>query len=141
MIDGRLLVVARLVINDTEVDMGEELSGDISHLLVPRVVVNGVAIERWVALTQLHVIDTNAVVRKCFSMHITDSLAHLKELLVRLNGELELAEIIVENAGRVVSTSLISRLASPAARESQDIVVFKPLLGGNSIVRVCVAHL
>ena len=82
MIDGRLLVVARLVINDTEVDMGEELSGDISHLLVPRVVVNGVAIERWVALTQLHVIDTNAVVRKCFSMYITDSFAHLEELLV-----------------------------------------------------------
>ena len=82
MIDGRLLVVACLVINDTEVDVGEELSGDISHLLMPRVIVNRVTVERWVALAQLHIVDTNAVVRKCLSMHITDGLAYLEELLV-----------------------------------------------------------
>ena len=75
-------MVACLVINDTQVDVSEELSGDVSHLLVPRVVVNRVTIERRIALAQLHVIDTNAVVRKCFSVHITDGLAHLEELLV-----------------------------------------------------------
>ena len=97
MIDGRLLVVARLVINDTEVDVSEELSGDVSHLLVPRVVVNRVTIERWIAFAELHVIDTNAVVGKSFAVNVANGLADLQELFIRLHRHLVLAKVIEED--------------------------------------------
>lgn len=44
MIDRRLLVVACLVVNDTQVDVGEELACYVSHFFVARVVVNSIAI-------------------------------------------------------------------------------------------------
>ena len=62
MINRRLLVVTSLVVNDTQVDMGEELASDVSDLLMSRVVIDGISIVCGVALAKLHVIYTDAVV-------------------------------------------------------------------------------
>ena len=69
-------------------------------------------------------------------MHVTYRLAHLQELLVRLNSLFELAQVVVEHTRGVVSTSLISGLACTATGKGQDVVVFQALLGGDAIVAV-----
>ena len=75
-------MVASLIIDDTEVDVSEELTGHISDFLVTSVIVNSIAVELRISLTELHIVNTDAVVRKSFSVHVTDSLADLKELLI-----------------------------------------------------------
>ena len=82
MVNRRLLVVTRLVIDDTEVDVGEELTGHISDLLVTCVIVDSIAVELGISLAELHIVDTDAVICKGFSVHVSNSLANLKELLV-----------------------------------------------------------
>lgn len=82
MIDRRFLMIARLVVDDTEVDVGEEFACNICNLLMPRVVVNRVAVVLRVILAQLHVVDSNAVVSQSLTVHITDGFADLEELLV-----------------------------------------------------------
>ena len=90
-------MVARLVINYTQVDVGEEFARDISHFLVPRVVVNGVPVVVGVSLTQLHVVHSDAIVGQCLTVHITDSLADLKEFFVGLHGLFEFAEVVEQD--------------------------------------------
>ena len=141
VVDRRLLMVACLVVDDAQVDVGEEFSSDICDFLMPRMVVNGVTIVLRFVLSQLHVVNSNAVVCQSLAVDIADGFAHLEELLVRLDGQLELPQVVVKNAGRVVSAALISRLARPSARKGKDIVVLQSLLGGDSVVRVSVAHL
>ena len=75
-------MVASLIIDDTEVDVSEELTGHISDFLVTSVIVNSIAIELRISFPKLHIINADAVVRKSFSVHVTDSLADLKELLI-----------------------------------------------------------
>ena len=108
MVDGGLLVIARLVVDDTQVDMGEELACNISHFLVTCMIVNRVTVELRITLTQLHVVNTDAVISQSLTVHITDSLANLEELFVLFDSEFELSEIIIEDTSRVVGTALIS---------------------------------
>ena len=75
-------MVTSLVIDDTEVDVGEELTGHISDFFMTGVIVNSITVELRISLTELHIVDTDAVVSKGFSMNVTDSLANLKELLI-----------------------------------------------------------
>ena len=75
-------MVTSLVIDDTEVDVGEELTGHISDFLVTCVIVNSITVELRISFTKLHIVNTNAVVCKGFSVHVSDSLADLKELLI-----------------------------------------------------------
>ena len=63
MINGRLLMITNVVIDDTEVDVCEELAGHISDLLVLVVELDSLLIEiGLVGLSQLHVVDTDAIV-------------------------------------------------------------------------------
>ena len=129
-------MITCLIVNDTQVNVSKELASNVSHLFVPRVVVNGILVVVGIGLAQLHVVNTDAVVSKGLSVHVTYRLAHLQELLVGLNSLFELAQVVVEHTRRVVSTSLISGLASTTTGKSKDIVVFQALLGGDAIVAV-----
>ena len=82
MVDGRFFMVTRLIVNDTQIDVGEELSGNVSDLLVTCVIINSITVELRISFTKLHIVNTNAVVCKGFSVHVSDSLADLKELLI-----------------------------------------------------------
>ena len=97
VVDRRLLVVTLLVINDAKVDMSEELSRNVGHLLVSRVVINCITIELRLCLAELHVIDTNAVVGKSFAVNVANGLADLQELFIRLHRHLVLAKVIEED--------------------------------------------
>ena len=97
MVDRRLLVIACLVVNDTQVDVRQELSSHVRHLFVPRVVVDSVTVEGRVSLSQLHVVYTDAVVCKGFSMHVADCFTNLQELLVGLDSLFEFTEVVVQN--------------------------------------------
>ena len=98
MINGRLLMITNVVIDDTEVDVCEELSGHIGDLLVLVVELDSFLIEiGLVGLSQLHIVDSDAVVGKSLSMHITDSFTYLEELLILIDGLLVLSKVIVED--------------------------------------------
>ena len=91
MVDGRFFMVARLIVNDTQIDVGEELSGNVSDLLVTCVIIYRIAVEGRICLTELHVINTDTIVGQGFSVNITDGFAYLKELFVGLDCDLELS--------------------------------------------------
>lgn len=91
MVDRRLFVIARLVVDNTEIDVREELASHVCHLFVPRVVVNRVTVERRVCLSQLHVVHTDAIVGKGLTMHVANSFTNLQEFLVGLDGLFEFA--------------------------------------------------
>ena len=58
--------------------------------------------------TKLYEVDTNAVIGKRLTMHVTDGSANLEELLVLLNCCLVLSQVVIQNTGRVISTSFVS---------------------------------
>ena len=63
MIDGCLLMIANVVIDNTEVDVCEELACYIGNLLVFVMKLNSFLIEiGLVGLSQLHIVYTDAVV-------------------------------------------------------------------------------
>lgn len=100
MINRRLLMIADVVENDTKVDMCEELARNVSNLLVLVVEFDGFTVEfGLVCLSQLHVVDTDTVIREGLSMHITNCLANLEESLVLLNCLLVLSEVVKEDSG------------------------------------------
>jgi len=117
VVDRGLLVVAHHVVDYTEVDVGQELASHIRDFLVLHVVLDGIIEERGVHLSQLHVVDANAVVGKGLSMHITDRAADLQELLILRNSFLVLAQVVEEDTGTVVGATFISRLAGSLAGE------------------------
>ena len=59
------------------------------------VVLNGIFVELGLCLTYLHVIDTDAVVGKGFTMNVSDGFADLEEPLVLVNSCLKLSQIVV----------------------------------------------
>jgi hypothetical protein len=65
---------------------------------------------------------------------VTDGLADLKELLILLDRILKLAEVIVEHAGRVVSTAFVTGLASPLASKGQHVVILEAFLSAKAVV-------
>ena len=70
--------------------MSKELARNICNLLVLHVVSDGVSVVHWFDVSKFHVVHTNTIVCQCFSMNITDSSANLQELLILLDGILEL---------------------------------------------------
>jgi hypothetical protein len=141
MINGRLLVIANVIIDDTEVDVCEELAGHISDLLVLVVELDSFLIEiGLVSLSQLHIVDSDAIVGKGLTMHITNSLTHLEELLILIDGLLVLSKVIVEDTCRVIGSALITRFASSLAGEGKDVVVLQTLLGSDAVVRIRICH-
>jgi hypothetical protein len=141
MIDGGLLVITNVVIDNTEVDVGEELAGHISDLLVLVVELDSLLIEiGLVGLSQLHIVDTDAIVRQGLSMHIPDRLTYLEELLILIDGLLVLSKVVVEDTCGVIGSALISRFTSPLAGEGKNVVVLQALLGGDAVVRIRICH-
>ena len=88
-------MITSLVVNDTQVDVGQEFTCNISNFLMSCVIVDSIMVVLWLGFAQLHVVNTNAVVRKGFSVNITNGLAHLQELLVGVDSELELSKVVV----------------------------------------------
>jgi len=135
MVDCRLLVVSNVVEDYTKVDVSKELASDVSNLLVFVVEVNSLfVVVGGVSLSELHIVNTDAVVGECLAMHITDCLAYLEKPLVLFNRLLVFPEIVEQDACRVVGTALISGLARTLAGEGKDVVVLQTLLGCNSVV-------
>ena len=62
MIDGWFLEVTNLIINNTQVDVSQEFTSDISDFFMLHMVLDGIIIVDWVYFTQFHVVNTNAVV-------------------------------------------------------------------------------
>ena len=141
MVDWWLLMIACLVVNDTQVNMGQKFTCDICYLLVTSVEIDCILVEFWFLLTKFHVVDTDAVVCKCFTVYITNGFAHLEELLVLVDGILELAEVVLQHTCGVVGTTFISWFSSSLAGEGKNVIVFQSLLGCNSVVWVRVGHL
>jgi len=108
MVNRRLLMVANGIENDTKVDMSEELSCNISNLLMLSMILNGVLEEFGIRFTHLHVVNTNTVVGKSLSVNITDGFADLQELLGLINSKLVLSKVIVKDTSGVVGTAFIS---------------------------------
>jgi hypothetical protein len=119
MIDCGLFMVSNIVEDYTQVDVSQEFPCNICNFLVLIVEFNGITIKVLaISFTQFHVVYTDAIVRECLTMNITDGLADLKEFLVLLDGLLVFSKIIKENTSRIVCTALISRLSSTLASKS-----------------------
>ena len=101
-------MVAYVVVDQTEIDVREELSSNISDLLVLAVILDSIFEVLRFTLTELHVVNSNAIVGQCFSMDIPNSLAHLEEPLVLLYGSFVLAKVVKEYPSAVVSSTFIS---------------------------------
>ncbi len=141
MIDSRLLMIADVVEDYAEVDVCEELAGDICNLLVLVVELDGFAVELGlVRLTQLHIVHANAVVRESLSVHIADRLANLQEPLVLLDRLLVLSKVVKEYSSRVIGTALISGFSSAFASESENVIILESLLSSDTVVRIRVSH-
>ena len=124
MIDGGFLVIAHVVVDDAEVDVGEELAGNVRDLLVLVVKLDGVLVEvGLVGLPELHVVHADAVVGEGLTVDVPDGLADLEELLVLLYSLLVLAQIVKEDSRGVVGAALITGFARTFASESQNVVV------------------
>jgi hypothetical protein len=134
MVDRTLFKVSHRVVNYAQVNVGEELAGDVGDLLVLGVEVDRLLVVGGLGLAQLHEIDTDAVISKGFSVDVTDSLAHLEELLILLDRVLKLAEVIVEHSSRVVSTAFVTGFASALASKCQHVVVLQALLSAKAVV-------
>ena len=91
MVDGRLLKVPNVIVDDTQVDVSQEFTCNVCDLLVFHVELDSIIIEDGVNISQFHVIHAHTVVCKGFSMDIANSLAHLQELLVLRDGLLVLS--------------------------------------------------
>lgn len=90
-------MVARLIVYDTKVDVGQEFSSNVSHLFVSRVVVDRIPVELRLRLSQFHVVYSDAVVGECFTVHVADRFANLEELFVLVHCLLELAQVVIEH--------------------------------------------
>jgi hypothetical protein len=71
---------------------------------------------------------------------VSDSPTDLEELFVLLNSFLVLSKVIEKDSSRVVGPSLVSALACSFTSKCQDFVVFEPLLGSDTVVRVGIRH-
>lgn len=141
MIDGRLLMIADVVEDDAEVDMCEELAGDVRNLLVLVVELDGLAVELGlVRLAQLHIVHADAVVREGLSVHVADRLANLQEPLVLLDCLLVLSKVVKEDSRRVIGTALISGFSSAFASKSENVIILESLLSSDTVVRIRVSH-
>jgi len=94
MVNARFLVIAHVVVNYTQVDVGEELASNISDFLMLSVELNGILKVTGVLLSHLHVINTNAIVCEGLSVNVTNGTTNLEELLVFSDGLLVFTEIV-----------------------------------------------
>ena len=75
--------------------MCEELTRNISHLLMFSVILNRIFIALGIRLTHLHKVNTDAVVCERFTVYITNRSTNLQELFVFNNSLFVFAEIVV----------------------------------------------
>jgi hypothetical protein len=128
VINTGLLVVTDLVVDDTKIDMCQELTSDICDFLVLHVILNGIIIVHGIYFTQLHVVHSYAIVSKCLTMNITDGSTHLQELLILRNGLLEFTKVIKEHSCGIVRAAFISRLTGSFTGKCEDLIIFKSFL-------------
>jgi len=88
--------------------MGQEFARNVCNFFVFLMVLNCVLVVGWFRGTKLHEVDTNAVIGKRLTMHVIDGSANLEELFVLLNCCLVLSQVVIQNTGRVISTSFVS---------------------------------
>lgn len=91
-------MVTGLIVDDTEIDVGQEFASNVGNLLVSRVVVDSIPVKLRFRLTQLHVVNSDAVVGERFTMNVADSFANLEELFVLVHCLFELAQVVIEHA-------------------------------------------
>jgi len=102
MIDRGFFKITDVIINDTEINMGQELSCNVSNFLMFHVILNGVIEVNWLNLSKFHVVYTNAVVSKGLAVDVTDRATHLEKLLIECNCFLEFSKVIIEHTGTVI---------------------------------------
>lgn len=95
MVNWWFLVVSNLVVDNSQIDMCKEFPSHICNFFMFHVISNCIVIIYWFNVSFFHVVYSNTVVSQCLSMHISDSSADLKELLVLLDCIFELAKIVV----------------------------------------------
>jgi len=77
VINRRFFEVSYLIIYYTKINVREELARYICDFLMLHVVLDGIVHEDRVNIAQFHVVDANAIVRQCLSMHVTYRTAYL----------------------------------------------------------------
>ena len=88
-------MVTNLIVDNTEIDVCQELSCNICNFFVFLVILDCVSIILWVLSAKFHVVDADAIVRKCFTVYITNSSTNLKELLILFNCRFVLPKVII----------------------------------------------
>lgn len=134
VVDRGLFVISEGVVDDTQIDVGEEFTSDISDFFVSGVVVDCVLVIGRVRLSKLHVVYSDAVVSERFSMNVADGLAYLEELLVLVDSRSELSKVVIQDTSRVVSSAFVAGLAGALASEGQDIVVLEAFLRSDAVI-------
>ena len=79
-------MVSNIIIDNSQVNVSQKLSSNISYFLVLSMVFNGFFVEHRVNISQFHVVNAYAIVGESLSMNITNGFADLQKLLVLLNG-------------------------------------------------------
>ena len=74
--------------------MCEELARYIGDFLMFHMILNSIVHVNWVNVAQLHIVNTNAIISECLTVHVTDRAANLQKLLILSNGFFKLAQII-----------------------------------------------
>ena len=100
MIYSGLLVITNVIVDNTEVDMSQEFTGNISDFLMLVMELDSLLVEIWlISLSKFHIINTDAVIGKSLTMNITDCFTHLEELFILLNSLLVLSEVVIKDSG------------------------------------------
>lgn len=72
------------------------------------------------------IVDPNTVVGEGFPVAVTDAFTDLKEFEIILNCLLIFLYVVVQNADRVVGSTLISNFSCPSAPEGQHLIISEP---------------
>jgi len=84
-------MVTNVIVNYSQVNVREELSSNVCDFLVLGVIFNGIFVTVSITLTELHVVNSDAIIGQGFSVNISDSLANLEESLILIDSCLILA--------------------------------------------------
>jgi hypothetical protein len=84
-------MVTNVIVNYSQVNVREELSSNVCDFLVLGVIFDGIFVTVSITLTELHIVNSDAIISQGFSVNISNSLANLEESLILIDSCLILA--------------------------------------------------
>ena len=123
VVDVSLFIVFELVVDDAQVDVGEEFASIVANLLEFGVEFDGFFVQGGVGFGQDLVVNTYAVVGEGFSVLVADEETDFEELAVVVDGLSVFSQVVTQDTLTVVRPALIPLLARPLARKSQQHII------------------